>query len=334
MRSWPVSTILLLAALMSPAAARGQGASGDAERIKAAAGEFDEGRRAFKAKDYESAAGHFENADRDAPSPVALRSAIRARFEGKMLARAATLAASAMSRYPDDKATTRLAKQVLTSAQKDLYRLQVSCTPACTLLVDHKLATASENTEAVLFLEPGQHNVLASWSGDRSVGEQVISVAGEGRELTFSAPPERPRKPVAPPASAAPPPEPPPPPPPPSGLPKTVFFVGLGATVVLSGITLWSALDMRANPGLDRVRADCAGQSEDCPTYQEALSVQRRTNVLLGVTGGVAVITGVIGGFFIDWSSRPAVVGLGPLRAVTPSLAVGNGLAVGASGRF
>ena len=79
-------------------------AAPDAERLKTAAEEFDAGRRAFKLKDFENAAIHFENADRDAPSPEALQSAIRGRKEAGQNARALTLCAWGLSRYPNDKA--------------------------------------------------------------------------------------------------------------------------------------------------------------------------------------------------------------------------------------
>ena len=56
--------------------------------LKAAADEFDAGRRAFKNGQFENAAVYFENADRDAPSPEALQSAIRARKDAGDLVRA------------------------------------------------------------------------------------------------------------------------------------------------------------------------------------------------------------------------------------------------------
>src|SRR6185503_5462129 len=98
----------------------------DAERLKIAAEEFDAGRRAFKVKDFENSAVHFENADRDAPSPEALQSAMRARKEAGQMARAATLAALALSRYPNDKAVVDFAKQVLGESERLLYRLTVA----------------------------------------------------------------------------------------------------------------------------------------------------------------------------------------------------------------
>ena len=56
------------------------------------------------------------------------------------------------------------------------------------------------------------------------------------------------------------------------------------------------------SPGADAVRSQCAGQGESCQAYQDGRSKQLRTNVLLGTTIGLGVVTGVIGVFFTQWS--------------------------------
>src|SRR5882672_9083326 len=124
----------------------------DAERLKAAAEEFDSGRRAFKIKDFENAASHFENADRDAPSPEALQSAIRARKEAGHTSRAATLAALALSRYPADKSIGDYARLVLSDSERLLYRIAVTCSPECALVVDNKVMPFPETANAVIYL--------------------------------------------------------------------------------------------------------------------------------------------------------------------------------------
>lgn len=306
-----------------------------ADRIKAAAEEFDAGRRAYNAKDYEGAATHFENADRDAPAPEAVRNAIRARSDAKQSARAATLSAAALSRYPNDKVTSKLAKQVLSASEKQLHKLQVQCTPACTLLLDGKLAPLPEATSLVVYLDPGSHRVSAGWSDDRHREQSVEAQAGKDSSLRFEAPPRPqppPKETATATASAAPTAV---EPPPPSGkLPPLVFYSAAGVTAVLGGLTIWSTLDMRSDPGREKVRRDCAGKTASCPTYQDALSKQSRTNVLLAVTGGVAVATGVIA-YFTDWAGRPAASPESAARrAVRPSLAVGGGLYLGAEGEF
>ena len=90
-------------------------------------------------------------------------------------------------------------------------------------------------------------------------------------------------------------------------------------TVVLAGITVWSGLDTKSNPGPDKVRTACVGLGESCPEYQDGLSRQKRTNVLQIATGVGGLATAVIGGFLTNWSGAPSsaqgihpVVGLGP----------------------
>jgi len=89
---------------------------------------------------------------------------------------------------------------------------------------------------------------------------------------------------------------------------------------------------MVASPGKDRVRIDCAGKDDTCPTYQDALSSQRRTNILLGVTGGLAVGTAVVGLFLTRWGSPQPATRTG--SSVTPVIGLNDGLTVGAAGRF
>ena len=67
-------------------------------------------------------------------------------------------------------------------------------------------------------------------------------------------------------------------------------------------VTIWSGLDAQKNPGTAAVRADCAGQGTSCPEYQQGLSAQLRTNILLAATGGVAALTAVTGLFLTQWS--------------------------------
>src|SRR3954470_2403615 len=98
-----------------------------AERLKSAADEYDRGRRAFLADDFEGAGVHFENAYRDAPRAETLRLAIRARRKAKQLARAATLAAVAAERYPNDAPTAQLAKETLDEAGPQLHEYLFEC---------------------------------------------------------------------------------------------------------------------------------------------------------------------------------------------------------------
>ncbi len=298
------------------------------DRLKAAAEEFDAGRRAFKAQDWVTAAEHFENAMHDAPSPEAMRLAIRARKNARQDDRAATLAAVAVVRYPDDKATVALSKHTLQQLRNTLHKIDVTCKPACNLVVDGHITPWGEVESAVVFLAQGSHTVSAGWSGERNISNTIAAKLLGASDMLFEAPPLPPPRDAAPTAPTAPP---PPVATPKSGLPPVVFYSLAGATAVAGGITLWSGLDMVANPGKDQVRLDCAGKDESCPTYQEALSSQRRTNVLIGVTGGLAVGSAVVGLFFTRWGAQPA-----PRSgsSIVPIVGVHNGVSVGAAGRF
>ena len=75
----------------------------------------------------------------------------------------------------------------------------------------------------------------------------------------------------------------------------SLAMIGIGATIA-------SGIDAKNNPGVDAVKRDCAGMDESCATYQKGRDAQFRTNVILGGTIGVGVLTAVVGTFFTRWS--------------------------------
>ena len=106
----------------------------------------------------------------------------------------------------------------------------------------------------------------------------------------------------------------------------------MGFTVAAGGATAISGFEAQKHPGTAAVRADCVGQGTSCPEYQQGLSAQLRTNVLLGVTGGLGVVTAIVGLFFTQWGSPEArSTESGTLRAVPhdglrvePTLGIGQ----------
>jgi hypothetical protein len=289
------------------------------ERIKAAAEEFDRGRRAFLAKEFEQAGGHFESAYRDAPRAETLRLAIRARKEAKQLGRAATLAAVAEERYGSDAGTAQLARQVLDEAKPLLHEYAVTCSADCSVTADGRVVSQADAKKQRIFLEPGSHQLGIGFA-QGSLAKRVESTRGGKDALAFEPP-------AAPPPVTPPPVTPKPPvdaraadeaPPSTKPLSPVVFFVAAGVTVALGGATIVSGIDTQNNPGVDAVRRACAGKDESCPTYQDGLDSQLRTNLLLVGTGGAALVTGILGIFFTDWGggrkpSRSAVpVGVAP----------------------
>jgi hypothetical protein len=89
------------------------------------------------------------------------------------------------------------------------------------------------------------------------------------------------------------------------------------------GVTIWSGLDAEKNPGTAAVRTDCVGQGTSCPQYQQGLDAQRRTNILLAATGGVAVVTAVIGLFLTQWSREGGPTNRAGLT-LEPALGIGQ----------
>ena len=293
-----------------------------ADRLKSAAEEYDRGRRAFLADDFEGAAVHFENAFRDAPRAETVRLAIRARRKAKQLGRAATLAAIAQQRYPNDPPTALIAKETLDEAAPTLHEYLVECTADCAIAADGRVVSQSDALKHRIFLEPGPHELGVSFK--QGGVARHIDAKRAGRETLAFEPP------LAPPGATPP----PGPTPPPAVTPDTpqatkplgpvVFFVALGVTVAASAATIVSGIDAKNNPGVDAVRLACAGKNESCPEYQDGKAAETRTNVLLGVTIGAAAVTGVIGLFFTQWSRSNA-------RTDAPPKGLASGVRLGAA---
>jgi hypothetical protein len=285
----------------------------DAAQLAKAAEQFDAGVGAFKHKDYEGAAAHFEEADAAVPGAQALRQAIRARAEAGQGARAATLAVQALERYPGDGATAKLARDTIDKFAPILHKVRVVCAAPCVLSVGDTPVPGAAGKRWVIYLDPGSATLSASFAGV-AVPAQDVSVSakagGEG-EAHFEPPPKK----VAPP--------PPPPPPPPIAAPSKgelppeepkpeepkpahkgispVFFgIGAAATVALGATTIWSGIDTNTNPGPAAVKAACEGKGTSCPLYQEGLGKQTRTNALIGATAGTGAVT-ILLAIFTNW---------------------------------
>lgn len=348
---------VLTAALAFGATARAQDAEPSPSDIKAAARAFDNAREAYGSEDYETAADQFETADGHAPSPVAVQWAIDSHHKAGHAARAATLAALAKQRYPEVAELVELADRVIAETEPKLLEVQVVCEEPCELLVDNKIVHGRPASTRTLYLDPGQYSIKASFGeGRKSKAEEVSGQANDTRSVLFQppilgatgngdeAPPEgmddpfaddfksteQPGEEQASQAEAS------------SGWSPTIFWVGASLTAVSGVVTLWSGLDTQNNPGADTVREECRGQGETCPEYQDGLKRQNRTNILLGVTGGLAVFT-VVAAVMTDWSggAPPTEQGFAlrhPRKKtafeVEPWLSVGQGATIGATGRF
>lgn len=279
-----------------------------AERIRSAAAEYDSGRRAFMENKYEEAAIHFENAFHDAPRAEALRNAIRARKDAKQFSRAATLAALAERLYADDTNTMVVVHDTLSDALPKLERISLDCNPKCGVASDGRVLSLEDVTHFVFFLDPGPHDVVVSWEGDRTKEIKVDAKAAGRLEWKLDAPV------VVPPPTpvvVAPPPQQPTPEQPIATHTKpfgpVIFFIGVGLTAVAGGLTIASGIQTVNSPGSAAVQQQCAGQGESCSAYQTGRNEQLRTNILLGATIGLGALTIIDGLFFTQWSHpKPA----------------------------
>lgn len=309
------AVLVVCSAAWSPWARAADAASASpppgADQIQFAAREHDLGYRAYLDKQYDEAASHFENAFFAAPNPAELRSAVRARHDAGELARAATLAAMGQRRFPEDSATNRIAEEVIAEARPHVYEVRIASPVGCSIAVDEKMVIAERLRDSRLFLNPGAHELMISWSEDRNA--RIPINAAEGGSTSLEVEPPK----VAPPPPS--PPEPPPPPspshgaveaatatpPPPKPLTPAVFVVGAAMTAVSAGFTIWSGIDTVNNPGAGAVRENCVGLGASCSLYEDGRRAQLRTNILLATTCVFGVATAVVGVFFTQWP-RPA----------------------------
>lgn len=320
-------------------------------QVRSAAEAFDRGREAYKTEDFVEAAEQFESAFANAPNTAALELAIRARDKAGQLDRAATLAAFALARYPEDLGIQKVAPAIVQNARASLFELDLKCDDPCDVTVAGKLAPGARSTDRTVFVGPGKYTVRAGWSGDRSLSKSIEAKEGSSGTLEFQAP-EVPvvSAPLVKPSTTATPSD------KPAddqgtvdksaGLPHAVFWVGVGLTAVVGGVSIWSGIDTLNNPGASKVRDACQAipKADNCDSlYQKGVDNQHRTNILIGVTAGVGVATAVIGAFFTQWStartappeSEQARLARGGF-SIAPwvSLGSGSGTSVGALGRF
>jgi hypothetical protein len=324
-----------------------------AVELRLAADRFDEGRIAFKAGAFAEAAEHFEAADAHAPSPSALALAMRSRTEAGQYAKAASLAEIVLIRHGDNPDLVERAKATLASHEGELSILDVVCRPECELVVDQKLVHGAASTVWRVHVDPGHHDVVASFDGGREGSTPIDVEAGQRLPLSFEAeaasPDVVPKAVVEPPGAVATTDRPTSAAGPEDGahqrfvLPREVFWMGVGLTGALALATTWSGIDTIREPGQAHVKSVCADparESECSRLYDDGQAKELRTNVLLGSTIVLALATAATGLFATDFGSSSSVskadgAARGTLT-VRPLAALDGrrGAFLGAEGRF
>ena len=317
---WTPALALTLCLLFSTVAAA-DGSEPGAQSISVedraeAAEAYDQGTSAYLSERYELAAHWFERAYRVVPTSTALLQAVRAHHKAGNSIRAANLALQLRDEYPSDVRSKQISEAVVGAVKPTSVLVKAECEKACTLEIDGALAQHS-----TFFVTPDvEHSLKAAFdNGETSIFVQ--GTAGTIKNVTLAAP------------------APPPPPP----VPRWAFFSSLGATVALGAVTVWSGID--ANKGVSTYESAARSASSPgintgvSPTPQEQAEAlleegrqkERRTNILIGVTAGMAATTAVLG-VFTNWKgeSRDATS-----KRIEPSIGVSTkGGALTIKGRF
>lgn len=282
---------------------------------QAAGQAYDRATAAYLGRDYARAAPLFETAYRLAPAPAALVQAVRAHERAGNALRAASLALQLQANHASDEAAQRQATTTLATAGASYARIDVTCSSPCTLELDGAL-----QGHRSFFIEPGSAHTLRATFETGSVDQQVTGTAGQTQAVTLNAPP-----PVAGAEQAAEESETAPPPVvDQGGVTPALFAVGLVLTVASGAVLTWSGVD--ALDGVPAYRDNPTPEGLADGQYREL-----RTNVLIGVTAGLALTTAILA-LVTDWDGTPSPseeVQVSASLAITPDL-----FAIGVSGSF
>jgi hypothetical protein len=285
--------------LVPPAAAAAPRPTPSADDRKAARQAFIDGQSSFKKGDYRHAAESFETAYKRAPHPDALWNAARSWFRAGEKTRAANLYAQYLQDAPPLARDRNSATDALRKLSPELGRLEIHATDVTDIRVDNEPLVGTS-----VYVNPGTH-VIQGRHDDRVVSRSQDVAAGATVSVALVAPPPERLNPTPPPS---PPPLAPPPPPPSRGLSPLVLLVGGGLTAGAGAVLIWSGVDTVNQKKL----------FDAAPTQGKldaGRSKQTRTNVMIGVTAGLATLTAATAIFLVDWHSgdnKKVEVGLGP----------------------
>lgn len=256
----------------------------DTDRDAIAFALYERATRELADGDYAQAALHFARADEISPTPAALEAALIAVLKTDDAVLAMTLVSRA-GREPFHDELGKLAERARLRFADRVGRLVVSCRD-CEASVDG------------VDIEPG----VASW---QALGSRVVAIRTNGRleeqRVTITSDAiatVRPTEPLPPepattttspdevPSSS-------------SGVSPAFFWIGLGLTAAVGAGTIVSFVDLK---GIH----DDFRQTPSAALADEGDAAQLRTRVLLGVTGGLAAATTLVGVLAVDWGGDDA----------------------------
>jgi hypothetical protein len=262
---------------------------------------FGEGARTFDRGDFAKAADAFERAYRLAPNTDALWNAARARQLADELPRAATLYARYLREAPADARDRNVAAALLVNLAARLGRIEVHGVGIEQLGVDER-----PSEDDIIYVSPGAHVVRAVVAG--ALLQQtpvlrpgdVIGLVFEAPARAVSAEPDRARQ-----ADRSSPET--------RAVPASSRSDGVSPWLVAGGgILTGVAVATTIASGLSTLAArDAFNASPTASNLAKGQAMQARTNVLLGVSIGLGVMTTAAAIWLVDWRGAHGGVRLG-----------------------
>jgi hypothetical protein len=245
--------------------------------------------RAYEAKDFAMAAKSFARADALKPNALALKLALASALQADDPVLAEELALHAEQR--DSSADVQdLARSAHRMAKGRVGKVKIACAspPTCVAEVAERRARDGE----IVVVKRGRVEVRFTAASGRV--STVALDAGDGEVLAREAPDPSVAPTAAPPSAQK----------APTGLSPVFFFVGVGVTAALGGVTAVSGIDANA-------KYDDFATHRTVETRDPAKSAELRTNVLLGGAIVAALATGGLALWFTRWgSSRRTEAGM------------------------
>lgn len=278
-----VTAVLFLGVITTPALAD-----------KATAQEhFAKAQSAFDKHDYRLAAREFEEAYRAEPHHSPLWNAARSWQRAGESVRAANLYVKYLREAPAGTRDRDTATQSLAELATKLGKVVVHGVNVINLRVDDAVADPDG-----VFVPAGEHTVSANASTGGAEVRKAVKIA-EGQTLSVTLEPPKKDEDRSPPAPATPPTR-----PRSFHVPWIVPVIGGALTLAAGGLTVWSGLDTNAQRARfdDDLRNNRATQTQ----IDEGKDAQLRTNIFVGVTAGLGVLTG-ISLLLVDWSFGASV---------------------------
>lgn len=287
MRAVALAAFLVLSGVTLPSVAH---AEDDAAAAKV---QFEEGEKAFAAGDFRLAGNAFEEAYRRKPHHAPLWNAARSWFRAGESVRAANLYVRYLREAPAGSKDRDVATQNLTQLAAKLGKIVLVSAGPKDLKVDDATADKDGN-----FVPPGEH-VVSGTGPQGTVRKSVKVTEGQTLSVTLENPPPPPKDPVIIVEQRS------------VRLPWAVVAVGGGLTLAGAGLTIWSGIDTnKGREEFDQKNATPGAATQE--DLDDGKSRQLRTNIFLGVTIGLAVLT-TAAAFFVDWKGAKKVGTLGAL---------------------